>query len=64
MPKMKTHRASAKRFRVTATGKIKRDHAGAGHMFTGKTRERKRRLGSSTLVAAVDAPRIKILLAC
>jgi len=64
MPKMKSHRAAAKRFSLTATGKLKRDHAGHGHMFTGKTREQKNRLASSALVAEVDAPRIKKLLAC
>lgn len=63
MPKMKSNRAAKKRFRLTASGKIKRDHAYAGHLFTGKSRERKRRLGSSGVVAAVDARRIKKLLA-
>ena len=44
MPKMKTHRASAKRFKVTGTGKIKRWKAGHRHILTSKDRKRKNRL--------------------
>ncbi len=64
MPKMKSNRGAVKRFRVTASGKIKRDHAYGGHMFTCKTRERKRRIRMSALVADVDARRIRKLIAC
>jgi len=64
MPKMKSKRGAAKRFSLTATGKIKRDHAYGGHNFTCKTRERKRRIRHSAIVEDVDAPRIKKLLAC
>lgn len=63
MPKMKSNRAAKKRFRLTATGKIKRDHMGTGHLFTGKSREQKRRLKASDLVAKGDVHRIKRLLA-
>ncbi len=63
MPKMKSNRAAKKRFRLTASGKIKRDHMGTGHLFTGKSRNLKRRLGASGLVAKVDEKRIKRLLA-
>jgi large subunit ribosomal protein L35 len=53
MPKMKTSRATAKRFKRTGTGKIKRARAGGRHhlgLKGGKNRKRKRRLKSSTLV--------------
>jgi large subunit ribosomal protein L35 len=44
MPKMKTHKASKKRFRVTATGKLKRHQAGKKHLNSHKTGKRKRHL--------------------
>ena len=44
MPKMKTHKASKKRFRVTATGLLKRRMAGKKHLLSHKTGKRKRRL--------------------
>ena len=44
MPKMKTHKASKKRFRVTATGKLKRAQAGKKHLLSHKTGKRKRQL--------------------
>jgi len=44
MPKMKTHKASKKRFRVTATGKLKRSHAGKKHLNGPKASKRKRQL--------------------
>jgi large subunit ribosomal protein L35 len=44
MPKMKTHKASRKRFRVTATGKLKRRQAGKKHLLSHKTGKRKRQL--------------------
>lgn len=44
MPKMKTHRGSAKRFKVTATGKIKRAKCNKNHILNKKTRKRKRNL--------------------
>jgi large subunit ribosomal protein L35 len=44
MPKMKTHKASKKRFRVTATGKLKRHQAGKKHLNSHKTGKRKRQL--------------------
>jgi large subunit ribosomal protein L35 len=63
MPKMKTNRSAAKRFRLTARGKVRRNQAFVRHLLTKKTRKRKRNLRSTTLVAAVDAPRIKRILA-
>lgn len=44
MPKMKTHRAGAKRYKVTASGKILRKQAGKGHLLGHKSSKRKRRL--------------------
>jgi large subunit ribosomal protein L35 len=44
MPKMKTHKASKKRFRVTASGKLKRRQAGKKHLLSHKTGKRKRQL--------------------
>jgi len=63
MPKMKSNRAAKKRFRLTASGKIKRDHMGTGHLFTGKPRSLKRRLKASGLVAKADERRIRRLIA-
>jgi large subunit ribosomal protein L35 len=63
MPKMKTNRSAAKRFRLTARGKVRRNQAFVRHILTKKTRKRKRNLRSTALVAAVDAPRIKRILA-
>lgn len=62
MPKMKTNRAAAKRFKLTGTGKVKRSRAYARHILTSKSRKQKRRLGSGTLVAKVDEYNIKRLL--
>ena len=44
MPKMKTHRSAAKRYKVTATGKIQRRHAGIGHLLQHKSGSRKRKI--------------------
>lgn len=62
MPKMKTHRGAAKRFKVTATGKIKRFRAYASHILTGKTAKRSRRLRTATLVSATQHSKIKKML--
>ncbi|MCB5250538.1 MAG: 50S ribosomal protein L35 [Candidatus Cloacimonadales bacterium] len=62
MPKIKTHRAAAKRFKVTGTNKIKRHRAGHSHILTSKNRKRKKRLSQSTLVSRADYPRIAKLL--
>lgn len=50
MPKMKTHRASAKRFKKTASGNYKKSHAFHTHILTKKTAKRKRKLRKSALV--------------
>ena len=49
MPKMKTHKASKKRFRVTATGKLKRSQAGKKHLNSPKSGKRKRHLRESVV---------------
>ncbi len=49
MPKMKTHKASKKRFRVSATGKLKRSQAGKKHLNSHKTGKRKRHLRGSVV---------------
>ncbi|MCL2757617.1 MAG: 50S ribosomal protein L35 [Coriobacteriia bacterium] len=55
MPKMKTHRGSAKRFRVTGTGKIMRGKAYKSHILEKKTAKRKRNFRHETEVATSDA---------
>ena len=62
MPKMKTHRAAAKRFGITASGKLKRRKAYKSHILAKKTRKRKRNLRKGTLVAASDVRRVKRML--
>lgn len=59
MPKMKTHRGAAKRFKRTASGKIKRSRTNKQHILTKKTSKRKRGLRKSALVSPVDAKRVK-----
>lgn len=51
MPKMKTHKASKARFRVTGTGKLKRGRPGKRHILTKKTSKRKRQLRQPGLVS-------------
>lgn len=63
MPKMKTNRSAAKRFKRTGTGKIKRRRSGKSHILTKKSTKRKRRLRKSTLVSKADEKRVKRLLA-
>ena len=58
MPKLKTHRGAAKRFKKTASGKIKREKANKSHILTKKTTKRKRHLDTSTLVSEADRRRI------
>ena len=54
MPKLKTHKGAAKRFRLTATGKVKRGHSHARHILTKKATKRKRHLDIDALVAEAD----------
>lgn len=62
MPKMKTHKGTKKRFRLTGTGKLKRRHANKSHILEKKTRKRKRQLRAPGIVTDADAPKIKRLL--
>ena len=62
MPKMKTHRGAAKRFKITATGKITRRHAYRDHLLEHKPTRRTRRLGREALVAGGDRKHVKRLL--
>ncbi len=62
MPKMKTNRGAAKRFKKTATGKIKRKKAFKAHILTKKTTGRKRKLRKSTLVSKADRKRVGRML--
>ncbi len=59
MPKMKTHRGAAKRFKKTGTGKIVRARQNKQHILTKKSPKRKRHLRKDALVASVDAKRVK-----
>ena len=58
MPKMKSNRGAAKRFRVTASGKIKRHSSHHSHILAKKSTKRKRQLRSEKQVSAADAPRV------
>ena len=60
--KLKTNRAAAKRFKMTATGKIKRGHSMKRHILTKKAAGRKRKLRKATLVSDADAPNIRRML--
>lgn len=62
MPKMKTNSSAKKRFKLTGTGKIKRKNAYLRHILTKKTTDRKRRLGTSSLVHETDVYRVKRML--
>jgi len=60
--KKKTKRAAVARFKLTATGKIKRGHSHARHILTKKTNKRKRYLDVDVLVADGDIERVKRML--
>lgn len=62
MPKIKTNRGAAKRFRKTGTGKIRRNKAFTSHILTTKTTKRKRDLRQSTVVAKSDERNIRQLI--
>ena len=62
MPKMKTHRGAAKRFKVTATGEIKRRKGYKSHLLTGKSAKRTRSLRTAVLIADCDRANIKKLI--
>lgn len=62
MPKMKTNRSAAKRFKRTANGKIKRKKSLARHILAKKSANRKRKLRKATYVKSADAKKLKYLL--
>jgi large subunit ribosomal protein L35 len=62
MPKLKTHKGAAKRFKKTGTGKVKRSKAFLRHILTSKDKKRKSQLGTSTLVSDADAPKVKRMI--
>ncbi|MGR6835600.1 50S ribosomal protein L35 [Syntrophomonas erecta] len=62
MPKTKTHRGAAKRFKKTGSGKIKRSKAYAGHLLGSKSPKRKRNLRKLGLVSDAEVKRISKLI--
>ena len=62
MPKQKTHKGAAKRFKVTGSGKVTRHQAMHSHMLTSKTTKRKRHVRKSTVVGTAFAGTIKEML--
>jgi large subunit ribosomal protein L35 len=63
MPKMKTHSGAKKRFKVTATGKVRGRSAFTSHILEKKSPKRKRRQAQPAVIAKSDEKRVKILLA-
>ena len=62
MPKLKTHRGAAKRFKKTATGKFLRSKAFKQHILTSKTQKRKRRMRGLAVVSKSDAKKLALML--
>ncbi len=62
MPKNKTHSGTKKRFRITGTGKVMREQAGARHLLEHKSAKKKRSLANDVVLAAPDAKKVKKLL--
>ena len=62
MPKMKTHRGSAKRFKKTASGKVKRGRAYTSHLFANKSTKQKRHSRKASLVSSGDYKRIREMI--
>ena len=62
MPKMKTHSGAKKRFKLTATGKVRGRHSFTSHILEKKSPKRKRRMGRPAEISKVDAKRVKTLL--
>ena len=59
MPKLKSRRGAAKRFKLTGKGRIRHNRTGAGHLMTRKSRKRKRRLRQGALVSKVDETKVR-----
>ena len=62
MPKIKTHRATAKRFTITGSGEFKRNKAYKSHILEKKSRKRKRNLRKATLASAADRKNVRVML--
>jgi len=62
MPKLKTHKGAAKRFKKTATGKVVRRHSFARHILTSKPRSRKRRLTQAVVADPADQAKLRSML--
>ena len=62
MPKLKTHRGAAKRFKKTATGKFLRSKAFKRHILTSKTRSRKRNLRGTVVTTPADTAKLRKML--
>lgn len=62
MPKVKTNKSVAKRFRLTGTGRLRRRRANKSHILTKKAPKRKRRLAQPALVSRADERRMKRML--
>ncbi len=62
MPKLKSHRGAAKRFKKTSTGKFLRSKAFKRHILTSKPKRRKRHMRGMEVVSPADAPRLKRML--
>ena len=62
MPKMKTHKGTKKRFRLTAKGKVKHRAAGTSHLASRMSQKRKRNLRGTVVVDEVEAAKIRIVL--
>ena len=62
MPKMKTHKGAAKRFKKTATGRVKRGHAFHSHILTKKSQKRKRQLRGTAMVHESQEHQIRAML--
>jgi large subunit ribosomal protein L35 len=63
MPKMKTHKGTKKRFRLSSKGKVKHRQAGTSHLATRKTQKQKRNLRGTAVADKVEAKRIRWALA-
>ena len=62
MPKQKTHKGLSKRVKVTAKGKLKHKRSGAGHLMSGKSPKRRRRVSSTAVVTSAMAKTAKVKL--
>ncbi len=62
MPKIKSSRGAVKRFKVTATGKVKRSKAFKGHLLSSKAKKRKRKLRQGALVSSAETKNVRKLI--